>query len=251
MDKSTFEKEYEVQYHEIDFKGRLLVTSLINYFADVATKHSEAIGGSLKYLKEKGIAWVLYKWNINIDKSPYYGEKITIRTKACSFKKFYAYRTFHVMDEEGNVIAYANSLWILIDVSRRKILRITQDMYKMYGINGKSEYLIDIKKIKLPEKFSIEKSFEVRYSDIDTNRHVNNVKYVDWIIETIPLDIVLNYSIENLNITYEKEAKYGEIITIHTELNKQDEGYISIHEIVDKEGKRLSAIEAVLGKIKG
>ena len=231
MDKSTFEKEYEVQYHEIDFKGRLLVTSLINYFADVATKHSEAIGGSLKYLKEKGIAWVLYK--------------------ACSFKKFYAYRTFHVMDEEGNVIAYANSLWILIDVSRRKILRITQDMYKMYGINGKSEYLIDIKKIKLPEKFSIEKSFEVRYSDIDTNRHVNNVKYVDWIIETIPLDIVLNYSIENLNITYEKEAKYGEIITIHTELNKQDEGYISIHEIVDKEGKRLSAIEAVLGKIKG
>jgi medium-chain acyl-[acyl-carrier-protein] hydrolase len=155
------------------------------------------------------------------------------------------------MDEEGNVIAYANSLWILIDVSRRKILRITQDMYKMYGINGKSEYLIDIKKIKLPEKFSIEKSFEVRYSDIDTNRHVNNVKYVDWIIETIPLDIVLNYSIENLNITYEKEAKYGEIITIHTELNKQDEGYISIHEIVDKEGKRLSAIEAVLGKIKG
>jgi len=248
LEKSTFEKEYEVQYYEIDFKGRLLVTSLINYFGDIATKHSQVIGGSLEYLKEKGIAWVLYKWNIHIDRYPHYGEKITVRTKACSFKKFYAYRTFEVLDKEGNIIAGADSVWILIDIDRRKILRITEDMYEMYGISEKNKELLYVKKIKLPKKFSIEKSFKVRYSDIDTNRHVNNVKYVDWMIETIPLDIVLNYSIKNLNITYEKEALYGENITIYTELKKQDEGYISLHEIVDKEGKKLSAIEAVLQK---
>ncbi|MFL0195086.1 acyl-[acyl-carrier-protein] thioesterase [Clostridium sp. WILCCON 0269] len=246
MERSTFKKEYEVQYYEIDFKGRLLITSLMNYFGDIATKHSEVIGGGLNYLKEKEIAWVLYKWNIHINKYPYYGEKIIIKTKACSFKKFYAYRTFEVFNKNGDIIAYADSVWILIDINKRKILRITEDMYKIYGVSEKNKKWLSVKKIRLPEKFSIQKSFQVRYSDIDTNKHANNVKYVDWIIETIPLDIVLHYSIKSLNITYEKEALYGESITIYTELKKQGEGYISVHKIVDKEGKKLSLIEAIL-----
>ena len=57
-----------------------------------------------------------------------------------------------------------------------------------------------------------EKSFDVRYSDIDTNMHVNNVKYVSWALETVPKDIVLNYELKNVKVTYEKETTYGETI---------------------------------------
>ena len=38
-------------------------------------------------------------------------------------------------------------------------------------------------------------NFKVRYGDIDSNMHVNNVRYVEWAIESLPLDIVLNYEI--------------------------------------------------------
>jgi medium-chain acyl-[acyl-carrier-protein] hydrolase len=67
-------------------------------------------------------------------------------------------------------------------------------------------------------------------------------------LETIPLDIILKYTIKHINITYEKEALYGEKIKIFTELKKQDEeGYISLHKIVDEKGKELSVIEAIWG----
>ncbi|AZV58900.1 acyl-ACP thioesterase domain-containing protein [Clostridium sp. AWRP] len=248
MENVVTEKEYEVQYYEIDFRKKLLVTSLMNYFEDVSTKQSEDIGGGLDYLKQTGVAWVLYKWDIHINRHPNYGEKIAVQTKAYSFRKFYGYRTFKVLDDKGNVIASANSIWLLIDKEKRKVIRITEDMYKMYGVAENDIKRLIIKKIKLPEQFDIEKSFDVRYSDIDTNRHVNNVKYVDWIVETIPLDIVLNFNIKNLNITYEKEALYGEKIKIYTELKKKENSYISLHKIVDEEEKELSAIEAVWEK---
>lgn len=248
LTKVVTEKEYEVQYYEIDLKKRLLVTSLMNYFGDVATKQSEDIGAGLDYLKQSGVAWVLCKWDIYVNKYPHYGEKITVETKPYSFRKFYGYRTFKVLDDRGNIIASANSIWLLIDKEKRKVIRITEDMYKMYGVAENEIKPLIIKKIKLPEQFDIEKSFDVRYSDIDTNSHVNNVKYVDWIVETIPLDIVLNFTIKNLNITYEKEALYGEKIKIYTELKKKDNGYISLHKIVDQEERELSVIEAVWEK---
>lgn len=248
MNRSAAEKEYEVNYYEIDYNEKLLITGLVNYFGDIATRHFENVGGSLTYSKEKGMAWVLYKWNIDINRYPKYGQKIKVRTNAYSFRKFYGYRTFEAFDEKDNIIARANSIWLLIDTNKRRILRIGEDMYKIFGLTKKDNKPLFIKKVKLPEKFSIEKSFNVRYSDIDTNRHVNNVKYIDWILETIPLDIILKYTIKHINITYEKEALYGEKIKIFTELKKQDEeGYISLHKIVDEKGKELSVIEAIWG----
>ena len=50
------------------------------------------------------------------------------------------------------------------------------------------------------------KIFNVRYSDIDTNGHVNNSKYVSWIIETVPLEIVLNYTLKNLKMDYKRNS---------------------------------------------
>lgn len=245
MNRSVFEKEYEVNYYEIDYEERLLITSLVNYFGDVSTKHSEEMGGGIEYSKKNGVAWVLYKWSIDVERYPKYGEKIRVRTNACSFRKFYGYRIFEVFDEKGDIIARANSIWLLIDTNKRKILRVTKDMYEIFGLTEKDNRPLTIKNVKLPEKFTIEKSFNVRYSDIDTNKHVNNVKYIDWIIETIPLDIILKYAIKHINITYEKEALYGEKISISTELKKQDDNYVSLHKITDDSGRELSIIEAV------
>ena len=52
-------------------------------------------------------------------------------------------------------------------------------------------------------------NFKVRYTDIDSNNHVNNTKYIDWAIETLPEDIVNNYVLDEVKVTFEKECKYG------------------------------------------
>ncbi|MBV4422717.1 acyl-[acyl-carrier-protein] thioesterase [Clostridium tyrobutyricum] len=245
MNKVVSEKEFEINYYEVDFKKQLLITSLMNYFDDVATKQSEDIGGGLDYMRNKGIAWVLYKWDITIKRYPMFREKIKVRTSSYSLKKFYGYRTFEVFDKNNDVICSANSVWLLIDINKRRAKRITEDIYKMYGLTEKDNKPLIIENVRLPEKFDFERHFDVRYSDIDTNNHVNNVKYVDWAIETVPIDIVLNYSLENLNITYKKEAVYGENVKSSTKVQKTDCGYIGLHKISDNSDKELCVIKTV------
>lgn len=248
MEPVVAEKEYEIQYYEIDYNRKLLITSLMNYLGDIATRQSEDLGIGINYLREHGIAWVLYKWNINIYRYPLYGEKIKVRTKPYSFRKFYAYRIFEILDSSGGIIARANSMWFLIDMEKRKAIRITDDMYKAYGINKDKNDVLDIKKIKSPEKICSEKTFDVRYSDIDTNRHVNNVKYVEWAIETLPLDIVINYSIKSINITYQKETTYGSTVRVFTELKEKDGEYVCLHKIVSQDGMELTLLETTWEK---
>ncbi len=243
MKKMSTEKEYEVQYYEIDYMKRLLLTSLMNYLGDVCTKQSEDIGIGLDYMKDNGVAWVLYKWNIHIEKYPLHREKIKVRTTPESFRKFYAYRSFEIVDSNGNIIAVANSIWFLISTEKRKAIRITEDMYKAFGMGKEDTRALDIKKIPKQERIDSEKIFNVRYSDIDTNRHVNNVKYVEWAVETVPLDVITNYIITDINIAYEKETTYGDRIRVVTQINKEKDSFVCLHKIVDEENKELALIE--------
>lgn len=239
MDRVVTDKNFDVNYHEIDYKKRALITSIMNYFEDVSMEQSEKFGVGFEYLKDKGLAWVLYKWHIKVKRYPTFGEKIISRTIPLSSRKFYAYRKFEIIDSEGNVIIEGNSVWLLIDTNKCRPVKVTKDMLDAYRLDEVKEEPFKIPKIKLPEEFSYRKEFDVRYSDIDTNLHVNNIKYVAWIIETIPLDIVLNYNLYELSISYEKEVKYGTKVNICTELIEENENNIVwVHKIENEEGKK-------------
>ena len=68
---------------------------------------------------------------------------------------------------------------------------------------------------------SFKKKFNVRYSDIDSNGHVNNVNYVEWAIESVPLEVVKNFNIERIKIIFEKESIYGDEVNVSATLIKE------------------------------
>ena len=202
----------------------------------------EKLGVGVDYLKERNIAWMLYKWDIKIHKYPVYGDSVKVRTLPHSFKKFYAYRLFDILNLQGEKLVSANSAWLLINTSKKRPIKITKDMYRAYHIQSAEP--LEIEEIKQPSSIDVEKEFHVRYSDIDTNRHVNNVKYAAWAIETLPLDIVLNYTLANLKVTYKKETTYGKTIKALTQVLNHSDNITCLHSIVDEDGKVLCLLES-------
>lgn len=243
MSPIVTEKDYYIHYYEVDYKKKCLITSLMNYFQDIAIFQSEKAGIGIDYLRDNNIAWVLHKWDIVIKRYPSYGDIIKVKTVPYSFNKFYAYRKFDVSDDMGRIMASASTEWLLINIVSKRPVRIGEAMYTAYNIHKDSQVSIDIEGIQAPASIDVEKEFYVRYSDIDTNKHVNNVKYVDWSIETIPLEIVLNKTLSRLKVEYKKETAYGETVKVRTQIIKEEEGCITcLHGIYNMEDKELCLV---------
>jgi len=243
MEKEVLIKEYEIHYYEVDFRRQMKLTSLIDFLGDVATCQSELLGVGMDYLSANKLGWVLYKWDIKIHNYPKYGDKIKIKTTPYGFRRFYAYRTFEVFNEKGDLVAEAKSIWFLLNTERRRPVRIEKEFYDAYGIEEDCKDILDIDDISKLEFVDEEKIFNVRYGDIDTNKHVNNSKYASWAIEVLPLDFILNYKINSIKITYQKETKYGDTISSKVQINREDNRALCKHSIEDREGNVLALME--------
>jgi medium-chain acyl-[acyl-carrier-protein] hydrolase len=247
MDKLITTKDYEIHFYEIDYSRKALITSIVNFFGDIAMQQSDNLGIGLDWLMGNNLGWVIYKWDVTMIRYPKINEKVTVRTWPYSLRKFYACRQFDILDSEGNVICTADSIWFLIDTKKRRPTKISNEMYELYRVSKGCSDIIDFGKLSGPEVIDSEKEFYVRYSDIDTNRHVNNVKYIDWCIETVPLEVVLKYTLKNVKVIYEKETKYGDRIKCSTQIMKEDHEVTCLHKIDDEAGNRLTLIKTVWG----
>lgn len=242
------EKEYEIRYFEVDYKKRLLLTDLVNFFTDSAVYQGDLIKVSIDYLKDNNLAWVLYKWDIKINRMPSYGEKIKVITRAESFRAFYAMRSFKVLDENKQLIITADSIWFLIDTKLRSSKRIPKEFLDYYDVKKDDKYDPNIPKTEAFEGEDNIKTFSIRYSDIDTNMHVNNGKYVSYMIESIPKDIVTKYNLNRFIVTYEKETKYGESISSMCQVKEEGNQLILLHKTMNENGELLTVGKSYLSK---
>ena len=236
------EREYEVHYYESNYRLECKISSIINYFCDIGTKQSEELGVGIDYLTERRLAWVFYKYDIKVKRYPKYGEKIKVVTMPKSFKKLYASRGYEIYDKNNEKIVEGEGIFLLIDIDKRRAIRIPEEQYIVYGID--IENCPDIKLTKL-EKLTKEMNknhFKVRYGDIDSNMHVNNVKYVEWAVESLPLEVILNYQLEELSVIFEKECRYGAEIIASYEIKENESGLVILHKIVDNEDKELTVL---------
>ncbi|WP_294154129.1 acyl-ACP thioesterase domain-containing protein [uncultured Clostridium sp.] len=240
-----FTKNYEIHYYEVDSKLRCKLSSIIDFICDVGTQQSESVGGGIEYCTQNNCAWVFYKYDIKMSRYPAFGETISITTKPVGFKKFYGLRRYIIKDSENNIIGEALALFFLIDIEKRRPTRIQKEQYDFYGVDGDINYDVSMEKLERIEHEDYSVDFNIRYSDIDSNNHVNNVKYIEWAIESVPVDVVKDYIINRIKVTFEKESKYGEKISSSSAIEQIDDDTIkSYHTIRKSDGTELTLLEA-------
>ena len=250
MSKS-FTKKYEIHYYEVNSKLRCKFSSIINFIEDIGTQQSEHLGGGIEYCAKNNCGWVFYKYDIKMHRYPMFGETISITTQPIGFKKFYGLRKYMIMDEEGNLIGEGLALFFLIDIEKRRPTRIQKEQYEFYGVDGDMDYDISMDKIEKKDEEQYNKQFDIRYSDIDSNNHVNNVKYIEWAMEAVPLDVLNNYDLKRIKVIFEKETTYGERVLVSATVKEIDDVNLkSYHTIRNGEGAQLTLLEVEWQKSK-
>jgi medium-chain acyl-[acyl-carrier-protein] hydrolase len=237
------EKEYFIHYYNTNYKLKLSVVSLMQFFEDIALLQSEEREVGLNYYKENNITWVLHQLEIRIKEYPKYKDKVVVRSFPTSYLRFYAHRVFQVFNESDDVIINADSIWVFVDTITKKPKTVTDDMYAAYCITPGKNELKKLEEVRQLGEVNYDKEFTVRWSDIDINNHVNNAKYVVWALETIPIDILNEKDIELIRIVYKKEIKYGSSIKSRVQILAENEKTISLHSIAGEDEKDACLIE--------
>lgn len=229
----TFESR--VRYSEISHRGTMSLPSLINYFQDCSTFHSEEAGLGMKQLKERKKAWILSYWQVVVERFPELGETIRTGTFASGFKGLYGYRNFVMEDGEGRRIAYAHSVWVFMDLEKGRPCRPDDSDILPYGTEPPLQMAYEERKIRIPDTWENCPGFPVRKYHIDTNEHVNNCQYVQMAMEVLPDDL----EIHQLRVEYKKSAVLGDKICPQI----FRDGTRSLVQLCDEAGKPYAVIE--------
>ena len=151
--------------------------------------------------------------------------------------------SYELSDQHKLKIVEDSALFLLIDIVKRTAITITDDQYKAYNVdkNSTTKKLIGslerLEKVKNEEYVS---NFKVRYSDIDFNKHVNNVKYVQWVMDSVSQDIREEYELKEIDILFEHECYYNDEIKCVCEIHKNEDNLLVLSNIQDKDGKELT-----------
>lgn len=214
MANLKFQMEFEVHYHEVNQQERATPLTILHYLEDAAISHSEAVGKGVKDLKSKNQAWILNQWQLQMIRYPVLGEKVLLETWSAGFERFYGTRDFLVRDKDQEIIGRATSLWVFYNTESKRPSRIPSDFQEAYGVEALRAIKEPLGQLLTGESVQEENQqiFKVRRSDIDTNGHVNNANYLQWMLEAVPEDVYENRHLAALEITYKKATTYGNSI---------------------------------------
>ncbi|MCM1267825.1 MAG: thioesterase [Bacteroidales bacterium] len=226
-----------VRYSEVGENSCLSLQSLIDYFQDCSTFHSEDIGLGVDYLREKGQVWLLSAWQICIARYPRLSERIVIGTAPYEFKGFLGYRNFLMETQEGEALAWANSVWTLLDVQTMRPAKPGEEMLAGYVLEEKYPMDYAPRKIALPGGGEAKEPFTVKPHHLDTNHHVNNGQYVRMAMDYIPGD----FPIRQLRVEYKSQAVLGD--EIYPVLMKGEDGRQYTVSLNQKDGTPYSIVE--------
>ena len=247
---NIFEKEYKINIFNVDSEHKCKFSSLVDYLWDVVISQSDYLGETKEGFVHNQCIWVLLKYDITIYEYPKFKDTITVDTKVLGTKKFYGYRQNTIKNSEGKIIGEVVSTAILIDFEKRRPMKISPDQSEIYGLKGELDEVPPLDDIPKLQKEDYVKDYPIRYSDIDSNGHVNNVKYMEMAMDTLPRSILNEYELFNIKVLFKKETTDGDTLHISSEVINDDNNEITtIHNITSNNtGKPLTKLQFIWKK---
>lgn len=229
--------EERIRYSEADHTDKLNLTGIVNYFQDCSTLHSEDIGFGIDYLTAEGKAWIMSSWQVVVNRYPKAHERILVSTWPTKFERLFGIRNFTMKTKDGEMLAYANSIWIYMDMKTGRPVRPPEEMIRAYGDGEPLDMEYAPRKIRAPKEWDELPAFGVRRCQIDTNGHVNNGKYVEMALEYYENP----EQIRQMRVEYKMSAVLGDTIYPKT-AEDGEKKYISL---CNAEGDAYAVIEFI------
>ncbi len=207
---AVWTESFKVRSYEVGPNYKATTQTLMDYFQEAAGNHARM--SNLDGGVESGWVWVMLRFRLRVFDRPTWRSTVTIETWTRGFRGARAERCFRFLDEQGNVMAEGTSYWASIDLVRRRPIRPPAELSRLPLSDRATPDLDERLTPAAPAANIKEVDFFVRKSDLDVNRHVNNVCYLDWALEATPTAFRESNRLVEIDLAFKAESVYGDTI---------------------------------------
>ncbi|MBM3285058.1 MAG: acyl-ACP thioesterase, partial [Candidatus Aminicenantes bacterium] len=187
----------------------------------------------------KGLTWVLSRYHVKVGRYPFWTETVELKTWPSARQAFFALREFELHDERGELLADGTSSWMMIDLNTKRPVPLAEHLLPFQEDSRRA--LPDrFEPLPVLQKADTEIPFLVGMKDLDWNRHVNHVVYVEWAVESAPRDVLTLYLPVEIEVDYRGEAFFGETVLSRAACVLEKGEPELLHQIIkESDGKEL------------
>jgi acyl-ACP thioesterase len=215
--EKAFDRKFNLRFFEMDKFGFVSPTTVLTLLEETAAEHCNAIGYGIYELESQNIGWVLVAGAIEMTRYPKYREAITVRTWLSKYGPVRGYRDNIIFDGGGRIIGKAKGIWAFYDIAKRKPVPIFREIKERWGLETETSAEINAAAVCPIQTGAPVKAFDIYRSDIDGNRHVNNIRYFHWLMESLPDEIIEEYFLKRIDAKFFSEANFGDKIQVYIE----------------------------------
>lgn len=212
--QKSFTLETHVRDYECDYNTRMFLSTVMHHAQQMGSYHIEQRGITLERMVRDGMTFVETKQRIKINRMPVLGEQLQIVTIPKTPKGVQFIRDTFFNTPQGEELIIASIGWALVDPQTHRVLRPSAfDIYGFEMAPNNGEEITAFKMTK-PDGKGVCFTHEIKYSDLDYNRHVNNAVYGKLVCDSVPPEIMLQREICAFDIIFKKEASLGQVMQI-------------------------------------
>jgi acyl-ACP thioesterase len=219
----VYEEVYPVFSFLLDPMKRLSIPAAFGILGDAAGRDANLRGWGYEELTGRNQAWVLIRAKMEIVRQPSWGEQIILRTWPKLMEGIIAYRDFQILDNQRQVLMAGSTAWTILDLSTRKPVRLggmvnpDKDLSNCHAIQGKPA------KIEWPAGMVVTQELTAEFGHLDMNNHVNNSRYIEWVINTIPVQTMLSRKLVAVEVNFISEVKHLDSLLVLIPEARRDE----------------------------
>ena len=202
----------------VDFTGRLTLSVLGNHLLNCASLHATSRGFGIAQINEDHYTWVLSRLAIELNDLPRQYESFHIKTWVENVYRLFTDRNYAILNDEGEPIGYARSVWAMISMETRK----PADLLSLHGGSITDYICQEDCPIEKPGRVKITHpmlpvTYQTKYSDIDINGHVNSIKYIEHMLDLFPKETFEKKRIKRYEIAYVAESYYKDTLFFYVQ----------------------------------
>lgn len=225
--EKTYTHHYRLIAAQCNAQRELAPAKLLQLLIEVATEHADLLGVGFRQLAADGNLWVLSRIAFEMKRYPTVLEEFSITTWVEGYNRHFSERNFELRGSDGEVIGYARSIWVAINVNTRRPANLDGFDFLADVVSDRPCPIDRQGKLRPIDPPQTVQPYRFEVSDIDVNRHVTSSRYAELIIDRQDLATYDSRYISRFEIEYRHEAHYGDEVEIRSSFTPDGTALVS------------------------